>query len=60
MPTEWAEQLHYAAAQGSDLLLYQLIEQIAEENAPLAVALTDLVDKFRFDLVTKLAQSVKG
>lgn len=60
MPTDWVEQLHYAAAQGSDLLLYELIEQIAEENAPLAVALTDLVDKFRFDLVTELAQPVKG
>ncbi len=59
MPTDWVEQLHYAAAQGSDLLLYHLIEQIAEENAPLAVGLTDLVDKFRFDLVTELAQPVK-
>jgi signal transduction histidine kinase/CheY-like chemotaxis protein len=60
MPTEWVEQLHHAAAQGSDLLIYQLLTQIPKENAPLAVALTDLVENFRFDLVTELAQPIKG
>lgn len=56
MPTGWVEQLHHAAAQGSDLLICELIEQIPKEHAPLAVALTDLVENFRFDLVTELAQ----
>ena len=60
MPTEWVEQLHHAAAQGSDLLIYQLLTQIPEENAPLAVALTDLVDNFRFERVTELAKPIEG
>ncbi|MBW4586341.1 ATP-binding protein [Aetokthonos hydrillicola Thurmond2011] len=60
MSSEWIEQLHYAAAQGSDLLIYQLIKQIPEENAPLAVALTDLVDNFQFERITELAQSIES
>lgn len=60
MPAKWVEQLHHAAACGSDLLLYQLIEQIPEENTPLAVALTDLVENFRFDRVTEIAQPIQG
>ena len=60
MPTEWVEQLHHAAAQGSDFLIYQLLTQIPEENAPLAVALTDLVDNFRFERFTELAKPIKG
>ncbi len=59
MPTTWVAQLHHAAAQGSDLLLYQLIEQIPKENAPLTVVLTDLVDNFRFDQVMELAQPIE-
>jgi len=60
MPTEWLQQLHHAAAQGSDLLIYRLLEQIPEENASLAVALTDLVENFRFERVTELAQPIEG
>ncbi len=56
MSSEWVEQLHNAAASGSDLLIYELIEQIPTENAALAMALTDLVENFRFDIVTELAQ----
>jgi two-component system sensor histidine kinase/response regulator len=60
MSTQWVEQLHHAADQGSDLLICELIEQIPAENAPLAVALTDLVENFRFDLITELAQLSSG
>ena len=60
MSTQWVEQLHHAASQGSDLLICELIEQIPAENAPLAVALTDLVENFRFDLITELAQLSSG
>jgi len=59
MPTEWVEQLHHAAAQGSDLLIYQLLTQIPQSNAALAVALKDLVENFQFDRVTELAQPIK-
>ena len=60
MSSEWVEKLHNAAASGSDLLIYQLIAQIPPENAVLAGALTDLVENFRFDLVTELAQPIKS
>lgn len=59
MPTEWVEQLHHAAAQGSDLLIYQLLTQIPQSNAALAVALKDLVENFQFEGVTELAQPIK-
>ena len=60
MPTEWVQQLHHAAAQGSDLLIYRLIEQIPEENGSLAVTLTNLVENFRFDRVIELAQPIES
>ena len=60
MSSEWVEKLHNAAASGSDLLIYQLIAQIPPENAALAGALTDLVENFRFDRVTELAQPIKS
>ena len=56
MPPEWIEQLHNAASQGSDILLFQLIEQIPPENSSVAVALTNLVENFQFEQVMKLAQ----
>jgi hypothetical protein len=40
------------------LLIYQLIEQIPQENA-LAVALNNLVENFQFDRVTELAQPIE-
>ena len=58
MPSQWVEQLNHAAASGSDLLIYQLIEQISPENASLAVELTNLVDNFRFDLIEELIQKL--
>ena len=60
MSSEWVEKLHNAAASGSDLLIYQLIAQIPPENTALAGALTDLVENFRFDRVTELAQPIKS
>lgn len=59
MPSSWVKQLYHAAAQGSDLLIFQLIEQIPETNAVLCAALTDLVKNFQFDRVMELAQSVE-
>lgn len=56
MPISWVEQLHDAAAQCSDLLIFQLIEQIPPESAALAAALTDLVDNFQFDQVLDLTK----
>ncbi|MBD2039100.1 MHYT domain-containing protein [Microcoleus sp. FACHB-672] len=60
MPAHWVQQLYHAASQGSDLLLLELIEQIPKENAALAIALTDLVDNFRFDKIMQLSQPALG
>lgn len=56
MPPEWVAQLHQAAISGDDMLVLQLIGQIPESNAQLAIALTDLVDNFRLDLISDLTQ----
>ena len=56
MPKEWMKQLYLAACQGSDSLIYQLLEQIPAENSAIAKALGDLVDNFRFDKIMELAQ----
>lgn len=60
MSTQWVEQLYHAASQGSDVLIVQLIEQIPQENAALAMALTDLVEDFRFEKILELAQPTLG
>jgi len=57
MPEEWIEQLRYAAAQCSDILVFTLIEQIPTESKTLSRALTELVDNFRFDRILELARN---
>ncbi|WP_190436913.1 MHYT domain-containing protein [Funiculus sociatus] len=57
MPPQWIEQIHYAASQGSDLLIFELIKQIPAENSALINALTDLAENFQFEEIIKLAQS---
>jgi two-component system, sensor histidine kinase and response regulator len=56
MPSEWLKQLHYAAAQGSDRLAMQLIEQIPQEHGALVKDLTYLVKNFRFDQLMTLTR----
>ncbi|MGK7873517.1 MAG: ATP-binding protein [Xenococcaceae cyanobacterium] len=56
MPTEWVTQLQLAAEECSDDLILALIEQIPQENAPLAIALRDLANNFLFDQVVELTQ----
>jgi CheY-like chemotaxis protein len=57
MPAEWVSQFHYAAAQGSDRLIMQLIEQIPPEHQSLSKGLTHLVRDFRFDQLMALTQT---
>ena len=54
MPTEWVAKLHQAAAECSDDLIFELIEQIPQEHAPLAIALKDLAENFLFDKIIEL------
>ncbi len=56
MPTEWVTQLHEAAAECSDELIFELIEQIPQEHAPLAIALKDLAENFLFDRIVEMTQ----
>ena len=56
MPQDWEKQLYIAASQGSDFLIYQLLEQIPAENSALSAGIADLVENFRFDQIMELAQ----
>ncbi|MCL1463959.1 response regulator [Argonema galeatum] len=59
MPTEWVTQLYQAAAQCSDSLIFELIEQIPANDSPLAKTLKDWADEFRFDKVIDFIQQTK-
>ena len=55
MPSDWVSQVHYAAAQCSDDLILELVEQIPPENQILATALRDLANNFLFEDIMQLA-----
>ncbi len=57
MSEEWIKKLCHAAAQCSDMLILELIEQIPTESDLLSRVLTELVDNFRFDRIMQLAQN---
>ena len=57
MPLEWVNQLHHAASQGSDSLIFKLIEQIPDEYSSLSGTLTELVADFRFDQIIALTHN---
>jgi two-component system sensor histidine kinase/response regulator len=54
MPVEWVTQVCYAASEGSDDKVLQLLEQIPAEKAALASALRDLAENFQFDKIMQL------
>ncbi|XHX81266.1 MAG: response regulator [Stenomitos frigidus ULC029] len=56
MPTEWVEQLHQAAVKMNAKLVLSLIAQIPEPHAPLASALTQLVNDFCIEAIVDLTQ----
>jgi two-component system, sensor histidine kinase and response regulator len=56
MPADWIAQLHQAARSLDAELMHKLIAQIPESNHLLAIALTDLIDDFRFDRIMELTQ----
>ncbi|MFE1747036.1 MHYT domain-containing protein [Coleofasciculus sp. H7-2] len=57
MPSEWIQQVHYAASQGSDFFLLQLLQEIPVENSYVINALTNLVENFQFEQIMELIQS---
>jgi CheY-like chemotaxis protein len=60
MSPEWVEQLHQAAIRVNAKQILNLIGQIAELNAPLANALTHLIDNFCFEEIIALTQQRQG
>lgn len=58
MPPQWVAQLHQAALYTDEKLVFSLLEQIPEESAPLANALTELVNNFRIDKIIDLSERV--
>ncbi|HBB35691.1 MAG TPA: histidine kinase, partial [Cyanobacteria bacterium UBA8803] len=57
MPKEWRVQLHRAARACNDEEIVRLIEQIPESQAAVKLALADLVDNFRLDIIFDLTQA---
>ncbi|WAL59403.1 MHYT domain-containing protein [Thermocoleostomius sinensis] len=56
MPSEWTQQLYHAASQGSDLLIFKLIEQIPLPSK-LASVLETLARNFQFAQIIALMES---
>ena len=56
MPPEWVEQLYEAAEICSNDMILELIQQIPDVHAPLANALTNWANDFRFERVMELTQ----
>lgn len=56
MPSKWLQKLHQAATQVDGEQVLELIEQIPTQYANLALALTDLVERYRFDRIVALTQ----
>ncbi|MDB9314115.1 histidine kinase dimerization/phospho-acceptor domain-containing protein [Spirulina sp. CS-785/01] len=57
MSLAWMKQLHYAAAQGSDEQIVQLVGQIPEEYSAIGQHLTQLANNFQFDQILQLTHS---
>ena len=56
LPPEWTAEFHQAAIQADADHALELIEQIREGREPLADALANLVNNFRFDTLMDLTQ----
>lgn len=56
MSAEWLAQLNYAATCADDERIMELIAEIPPEKAELVNKLTDLVNNFEFEEITKLFQ----
>jgi PAS domain S-box-containing protein len=51
LPADWVNSLHQAATQLDADLILDLLDQVREQNAPLADAVESLVRDFRFDTI---------
>lgn len=58
MPRIWLAQLHRTVESCNDKEIFTPIQQILELQMALKLALTDLVDNLRFDLIFDLTQGI--
>ncbi|BAY79369.1 two-component hybrid sensor and regulator (plasmid) [Nostoc linckia NIES-25] len=56
MPPEWLKKIHNAAAQCSDDLILDLIEEIPLKNAALRGFISDLAHNFQFEKIMELTK----
>lgn len=56
MPPAWIAQLHAAAAQASDRLIYNLLDQIPDQYAPLREGLAHLVQNFQYEILLNISR----
>lgn len=57
MPTQWRQELYWAAKACNDEELLILLDQIPEPHTALKSALADLVNNFRLDVIIDLTQT---
>jgi PAS domain S-box-containing protein len=57
MPAQWRSQLHQAATQVDAEQILRLIDLIPPAHSPLALAIADLMNRYRFDRLVELTQS---
>ncbi|MFE4107670.1 response regulator [Almyronema epifaneia] len=54
--SDWRANLYRAATQGSDRLVYELVQQLSAEQQLLATQLIHLADNFRFEEIMQLVE----
>jgi PAS domain S-box-containing protein len=60
MPAEWRSQLHQAATQVDAEQILRSIDLIPPEYAPLALAIADLMNHYRFDRIVESTRSTSN
>jgi hypothetical protein len=55
---EWRSQLYQFATQVDAEQIIGLIDRIPPENSDLAIAITDLMNHYRFDQIVELTQNL--
>ena len=60
MPAEWVKQLHWAAVEGDEQLILQLLKRIPAEHTSLIIPLTNLATNFRFDKIINFVQQIQA
>jgi signal transduction histidine kinase/DNA-binding NarL/FixJ family response regulator len=56
LPADWVADLYQAAVQADAELILGYLDQVRDQNGPLADALASLVHNFRFDIIMALTQ----